>query len=86
MMRTNIVIDPTLMDKVMETGQYKTKKDAVEAGLEMLARQAAYREVRKWRGKLHWTGHDEPWSAGLNSQEWSVQAPETVFQSSVAKP
>lgn len=58
-MRTNIEIDDDLMDKAMSAGPYKTKKDAVEAGLKLLARQAAYREILKWEGKLKWDG--EPW-------------------------
>ena len=53
-MRTNIVIDEKLMAEAMKAGPYKTKKDAVEAGLKLLARQAAYREILKWRGKLQW--------------------------------
>ncbi len=64
-MRTNIVIDPGLLDAAMRAGTYKTKeprnqetkKDAVEAGLKLLARQAAYREVLRWEGKLPWA-HD----------------------------
>ena len=50
-MRTNIDIDDELMATALEAGPYKTKKEAVEAGLKLLARQAAYREVLKWRGK-----------------------------------
>ena len=57
-MRTNIDIDDELMAKAMEAGPYKTKKDAVEAGLKLLARQAAYREILKWRGKLKWEGDE----------------------------
>lgn len=57
-MRTNIDIDDELMAKAMQAGPYKTKKDAVEAGLKLLARQAAYREVLKWRGKLKWEGDE----------------------------
>jgi len=57
-MRTNIVIDPDLMSQAMKAGPYKTKKDAVEAGLKLLARQAAYREILKWEGKLKWEGDD----------------------------
>jgi antitoxin ParD1/3/4 len=57
-MRTNIVIDEDLMAQAMKAGPYKTKKDAVEAGLKLLARQAAYREVLKWRGKLKWEGDE----------------------------
>lgn len=57
-MRTNIVIDPELMEAAMKAGPYTTKKDAVEAGLRLLARQAAYREILKWKGKLRWEGDD----------------------------
>ncbi len=57
-MRTNIEIDDSLMDQAMRAGPYKTKKDAVEAGLKLLARQAAYREILKWRGKLKWEGDE----------------------------
>ena len=57
-MRTNIDIDEKLMASAMSAGPYKTKKDAVEAGLKLLARQAAYREVLKWRGKLKWEGDE----------------------------
>ena len=53
-MRTNIEIDDALMEQALKAGPFKTKKDAVEAGLKLLARQAAYREILKWEGKLHW--------------------------------
>ncbi len=58
-MRTNIVIDKSLMSQAMKAGPLKTKKDAVEAGLKLLARRVAYREIIKWEGKLHWDGGDE---------------------------
>ena len=57
-MRTNIDIDDDLMAEAMKAGPYKTKKEAVEAGLKLLARQAAYREILKWRGKLKWEGDE----------------------------
>ena len=57
-MRTNIDIDEDLMAEAMKAGPYKTKKDAVEADLKLLARQAAYREILKWRGKLKWEGDE----------------------------
>ena len=63
-MRTNIVIDEKLMADAMKAGPYKTKKDAVEAGLKLLARQAAYREILKWRGKLKREGDEHiDWTA-----------------------
>jgi Arc/MetJ family transcription regulator len=68
-MRTNIDIDDELMARAMQAGPYKTKKDAVEAGLKLLARQAAYREILKWEGRLRWEGDEsidwtEPAAAG----------------------
>ena len=52
------------MAEAMKAGPYKTKKDAVEAGLKLLARQAAYREILKWQGKLKWEGDDSiDWTA-----------------------
>jgi Arc/MetJ family transcription regulator len=63
-MRTNIEIDDALMADAMKAGPYKTKKDAVEAGLRLLARQAAYREILKWKGRLQWEGDESiDWTA-----------------------
>ncbi|MEO5733137.1 MAG: type II toxin-antitoxin system VapB family antitoxin [Rubrivivax sp.] len=53
-MRTNIDIDDDTLDQAMRAGAFKTKKDAVEAGLKLLARQAAFKELLALRGKLHW--------------------------------
>jgi len=53
-MRTNIVIDDALMAAAMEAGGFRTKKDAVEEGLRLLARRAAYQNIRALRGKMHW--------------------------------
>lgn len=78
-MRTNIDIDDELMAQAMQAGPYKTKKDAVEAGLKLLARQAAYREILKWRGKLKWEGDE--------SIDWTRPAaePEVVAQEDASK-
>jgi antitoxin ParD1/3/4 len=66
-MRTNIVIDDQLLEAAMKAGPFTTKKDAVEAGLRLLARQAAYREILALRGKLHWD--DAPKVAGTMVSE-----------------
>ena len=60
-MRTNIVIDDALLDAAMKAGPFNTKKDAVEAGLRLLARQASYRDILALRGKLRWD--DAPMAA-----------------------
>lgn len=65
-MRTNIDIDDDVLAAAMKAGAFKTKKDAVEAGLKLLARQAHYQEVLKWRGKLDWDG--EAWDDARPAQ------------------
>ncbi|QHE84102.1 type II toxin-antitoxin system VapB family antitoxin [Hydrogenophaga sp. BPS33] len=61
-MRTNIVIDDKLMAEVMATGNFKTKREAVEEGLRLLKRRHAYDGLRSLRGKLHWDDSDEGWA------------------------
>ncbi len=61
-MRTNIEIDDKLMADVMATGDFKTKKDAVEAGLRMIQRRRAYDALLAARGTLHWDDSDEHWA------------------------
>ncbi len=74
-MRTNIDIPDDLMDAAMKAGAYKTKKEAVEAGLKLVARQEVYREILKWRGKLHWDG-----------EAWADEAAEPVPDPSTMPP
>ena len=70
-MRTNIVIDDRLMQAAMSAGNFKTKKDAVEEGLRLLARRRAYQNIRALRGKIHWS-LDGDWT----QPEHSVQEPQ----------
>ena len=75
-MRTNIDIDDQLLAKAMQAGPYTTKKETVEAGLKLLARQAAYREVLKWRGKLKWEGDESiDWTQPASEAAHRVQEP-----------
>jgi Arc/MetJ family transcription regulator len=60
-MRTNIVIDERLLSAAMKAGEFKTKKAAVEAGLRLLARKAAYEDIRRLRGKIKWEGDLAEW-------------------------
>jgi Arc/MetJ family transcription regulator len=55
-MRTNIVIDDDLMAEAMRATGAKTKRDAVELGLRTLLRLRKQEEIRRFRGKLSWTG------------------------------
>ena len=55
-MRTNIVIDDTLMSKALELSGNKTKRKVVEEGLKLLISQKTQARIRKYRGKLKWEG------------------------------
>ena len=56
-MRTNIDIDDKLMAEAMKAGGYSTKKETVEAALQILAqRKRAYGALLALRGKVKWAG------------------------------
>jgi antitoxin ParD1/3/4 len=61
-MRTNIEIDDKLMEAAMAAGGFKTKREAVEEGLRLVARRKVYDGLRALRGKLHWDDSDEGWT------------------------
>jgi len=55
-MRTNIIIDDTLMSEALKLSGYKTKKETVEEGLKLLIALKRQANVRKYRGELKWEG------------------------------
>jgi Arc/MetJ family transcription regulator len=55
-MRTNIVIDDKLMRDTLRATGIKTKREAVEQGLQALLRLRRQAAIRTLRGKLHWKG------------------------------
>ena len=58
-MRTNIVIDDTLMDEAMLLSKLKTKKAVVESGLRLLVQIKKQEKIQGLRGKLKWDGNLE---------------------------
>lgn len=55
-MRTNIVIDDELMAETLRATGLRTKREAVELGLKTLLRLRKQDEIRRYRGKLAWSG------------------------------
>jgi len=55
-MRTNIVLNETLVREAMTLTGERTKRAVVERGLEALIRMERLRRVRDGRGKLAWRG------------------------------
>lgn len=84
-MRTNIVIDDELMAAAMKAGEFKTKRDAVEEGLRLLARRAAYQNLRAARGKLKWSVEGD-WTVPAEGEAPTVQeAPAAYARRAVRK-
>jgi len=55
-MRTNVVIDDTLMNNAKKVSGLKTKKETIEEALKLLIAQGKQAQIRSLRGKLHWEG------------------------------
>jgi antitoxin ParD1/3/4 len=77
-MRTNIVIDDKLMADVMASGDFKTKREAVEEGLRLLKRKKAYAALLAARGTLFWDDSDEAWAKAREERQLSETAQEPV--------
>ena len=56
-MRTNIVIDDTLMRDTLRATGLKTKRAAVEEALRTLLRLKRQEGIRRLRGQLDWQGN-----------------------------
>lgn len=78
-MRTNIEIDDEVMAAAMKGGQFKTKREAVEEGLRLVARRNHAREVLKWEGKLHWDDQPDPAAQALQ-QAYRVAEPQAAYK------
>ncbi len=85
-MRTNIVIDDKLMADVMASGDFKTKKEAVEEGLRLLKRKKAYAALLAARGTLFWDDSDEAWAKAREQEELLEATVQEPAASYVVKP
>ena len=81
-MRTNIDIDDQLMNEALAAGPFKTKKEAVEAGLVLLKRQSAMRELAKMAGTVSWGWGDEERLDG--KPNWQFVAPSPSLSPSLS--
>ncbi|NOS90228.1 MAG: type II toxin-antitoxin system VapB family antitoxin [Methylococcaceae bacterium] len=55
-MRTNIMIDETLMADVLSATGVKTKREAVELGLKTLLMLKQQEAIKAFKGRLKWEG------------------------------
>lgn len=55
-MRTNVVIDNKLMVQALKSGEYRTKRSAIEAGLRLLVQVNSQKRLSELRGNVAWEG------------------------------
>ena len=58
-MRTNIVLDDTLVNRAKQLTGIRTKREVIDAALRTLVRLHEQSSARALRGKLHWEGNLE---------------------------
>ena len=56
-MRTNIVLDETLVERAKKLTGIRTTRGVVEQALRLLIQLREQAEVRTLRGRLHWEGN-----------------------------
>ena len=55
-MRTNVVIDDKLMSRALRSSGCRTKRSAVESGLQLLVQVNSQKKLRTLKGKITWDG------------------------------
>ena len=55
-MRTNIVIDDSLMIRALSLSEHKTKKETVEEALKLFIAMKNQSSIRNFKGRLRWEG------------------------------
>jgi len=58
-MRTNVVIEDRLMEDALKLSGFRTKKEAIEAGLKLLVKFNRQEKIKDFRGKLKWVDNLE---------------------------
>ena len=55
-MRTNVVIDDKLMSRALRLSGCRTKRAAIETGLQLLVQVNSQKKLRSLRGEIAWDG------------------------------
>jgi len=58
-MRTNIVLDDSIMRTALKTGGFKTKKATIENALRLFIQVKGQQKIKKLKDKIHWEGNLE---------------------------
>jgi len=66
-MRTNIVLDDTLVKRAQKLTGIRTKREVIDTALRTLVRLHEQSTAKALRGKLHWEGNLEESRLGRNN-------------------
>jgi len=55
-MRTNVAIDDKLMSRALRSSGCRTKRSAIESGLQLLVQVNSQKKLRTLKGKITWDG------------------------------
>jgi len=55
-MRIDVTIDDELMTSALKLGGYRTKRSAIEAGLQLLVQIKGQEKLRQLKGRIEWEG------------------------------
>ena len=66
-MRTNIVLDDSLVERAQELTGIRTKREVIDTALRTLVRLHEQSNVKALRGKLRWEGNLEESRLGRNN-------------------
>ena len=56
-MRTNILIDDTIMKTALKLGGYKTKKATIENALKLFIQIKGQQKIKALKGQITWEGN-----------------------------
>jgi Arc/MetJ family transcription regulator len=68
-MKLKIEIDDKLMREAMRSGNYRTRKETIEAGLQLLMRLRGQAGIRRLRGKIQFESDLEESRLGRNTDK-----------------
>lgn len=58
-MRTNVVIDDSLMTHALRASGCRTKRSVIESALQLLVQISSQKRLRNLKGKVAWEGNLE---------------------------
>lgn len=56
-MRTNIILDDSIIETALKIGGFKTKKATIENALKLFIQIKGQQNIKKLKGKIRWEGN-----------------------------